>query len=134
MKRRLFWLLALAGVVWLYLKRGGRRPQPVEHVPVPSADPAEELRRKLDETKEREGVDEVSYPAEPDPGPAEVIGVEKPSGPASHLAEPEPPHTEPAEPVEPSAPVVSEELDARRREIHERARSAADDMRGTGSE
>jgi hypothetical protein len=36
--------------------------------------------------------------------------------------------------VEPSAPVVSEELDARRREIHERARSAADEMQGTSSD
>jgi hypothetical protein len=110
-KRRLFWLLALAGVVWLYLKRGGRRPQPVEHVSTPAGDPAEELRRKL-ASKERE--DEGT--------------------PISHLAEPEPTHEEPAEPVEPSAPVVSEELDARRREIHERARSAADEMRGTGSD
>lgn len=127
MKRRLFWLLALAGVVWLYLKRGGRRPEPVHHVP--AADPAEQLRRKLDETKERdEGSShlarpEPSYPSEPEPEPAEVLGVE-------------PPHAEPAEPVEPvepSAPVVSEELDARRREIHERARSAADEMRSTES-
>ena len=105
MKRRLFWLLALAGVIWLYLKRGGRRPEPVHSV-LPAGDPAEELRRKLEETKERE------------------------TG-ASHLSEPEPPHADPAEPVEPSAPVVSEELEARRREIHERARSAADEMRGT---
>ena len=98
MKRRLFWLLALAGVVWLYLKRGGRRPEPVGHEPAPAGDPAEELRRKLDETKEREE-------------------------PVSHLAEPEP--------LEPPAPVVSEELEARRREVHERARAAADEMRDT---
>jgi len=107
-KRRLFWLVALAGVIWLYLRRGGRRPEPVYSVP-PAADPAEELRRKLEETKERE------------PG-------------ASHLGTPEPPHADPAEPIEPSAPVVSEELEARRREVHERARSAADEIRGTSSE
>jgi len=113
-KRRLFWLVALAGVIWLYLRRGGRRPDPVDRVP-PAADPAEELRRKLEETKERE------------------------TGP-SHLATPEPPHADPAEPVEPSAPaqpgqpVVSEELDARRREIHERARAAADEMRDASSD
>jgi len=116
-KRRLFWLVALAGVIWLYLRRGGRRPEPVHGVP-PAADPAEELRRKLEETKERE------------PG-------------ASHLSTPEPPHADPPEPIEPSAPaelgqpsapVVSEELDARRREVHERARSAADEIRGTSSE
>lgn len=103
MKRRLFWLLALAGVVWLYLKRGGRRPEPVPYAapaPAPAADPAGELRRKLDETKEREE-------------------------PASHLVEPEP---------APAAPVVSEELDARRREIHERARAAADEMRDTSAD
>jgi len=110
MKRRFFWLVALAGVVWLYLRRGSKRPQPVDRVP-PSADPAEDLRRKLEETKEL-GDDE----------------------PVPHLAEPEPPHAEPAEPVEPSPPVVSEELDARRREIHEQARSAADEMRHTSSD
>ena len=111
MRRRFFWLVALAGVIWLYLRRGARRPQPVEQIPpAPAADPAEELRRKL-AAKEHED--------------APV---------SSHLGEPEPPHSEPAEPVEPSAPVVSEELDARRREIHERARSAADEMRDTSSD
>jgi hypothetical protein len=114
MKRRLFWLLAIGGAIWLYLKRGARRPEPVSRVPAPAptADPAEELRRKLEQTKEQEPP--VSYPSDPDPAPAEVLGVEQP--------------------VEPSAPVVSEELDARRREIHERARSAADEMQGTSSD
>lgn len=116
MKRRLFWLLALAGVAWLYLKRGGRRPEPVS-LPAPD-DPAEELRRKLAETKDP-AESPVSHLSEPEP--AEVLGIE-------------PPHSEPAEPVEPSAPVVSEELDARRREIHERARAAADEMRDSGSD
>jgi len=116
-KRRLFWLLALAGAIWLYLRRGGRRPEPVHGIP-PAADPAEELRRKLEQTKEREtAVSHLASP-EPDPEPAEVLGVE-------------PPQADPPEPVEPSAPVVSEELDARRREVHERARSAADEMRGS---
>jgi hypothetical protein len=110
-KRRLFWLLALAGVAWLYLKRGGRRPEPVHHVP-PASDPADELRRKLDETKDRETP--LTHLAEPEP--ADVLGVTQP------------------EPVEPSAPVVSEELDARRREIHERARAAADEMHDTSSD
>jgi hypothetical protein len=119
MKRRLFWLLAIGGAIWLYLKRGARRPEPVSRVPAPApaptADPAEELRRKLEQTKEQEPP--VSYPSEPDPAPAEVLGVEQPD-----------------DAVEPSAPVVSEELDARRREIHERARSAADEMQGTSSD
>ena len=105
MRRRFFWLVALAGVIWLYLRRGGRRPQPVVQIP-PSTDPAEELRRKLEETKER--ADE----------------------PISHLATPEPA----AEPLESSAPAVTEDLDAKRREVHERARSAADEMRGSTSD
>jgi len=118
MRRRFFWLLALAGAVWLYLRRGARRPQPVDQVP-PTSDPADELRRKLDETKDREP--ETSYPAESEPAPAGVLGVEEP-------------HSEPAEPVEPSAPGVSDDLDARRRELHEQARSAADEMRRTSSD
>jgi len=107
MKRRLVWLVALAGLIWLYVRRGVRRPQPVVQIP-PAGDPAEELRRKLEETKERG------------------------EGPADHLAAPEP---EPrSDPVEPSAPVVSEELDAKRRELHERARSATDEMRRSSSD
>ena len=63
MRRRLFWLLALGGLVWLYLRRGARRPEPVVTVPpAPAADPAEELRRKLGETKEQ-----VEAPAPPEP-------------------------------------------------------------------
>jgi hypothetical protein len=116
MRRRFFWLLALAGLVWLYLRRGATRPQPVDHVPAP-ADPADELRRKLDESKERGS--ETAYP--PEPEPADVLGVE-------------PPHMEPAEPVEPATPAVSEDIDARRREVHEQARSAADEMRRTSSD
>jgi hypothetical protein len=107
MKRRFFWLVALAGFVWLYLQRGVRRPQPVVEIP-PAADPAQELRRKLEETKERD------------------------DGPAAHLAVPGP-ETPPEQP-EPSAPAISEELDAKRREVHERARSAADEMRRSSSD
>jgi len=116
-KRHLFWLVALAGVIWLYLRRGGRRPEPVHRVPA-AADPAEELRRKLEHSKDREPAASHLASAEPEPDPAAVLGVE-------------PPQADPAETVEPSAPVVSEELDARRREVHERARSAADEIRGT---
>jgi hypothetical protein len=124
MRRRFFWLLALAGVAWLYLRRGARRPQPVDRVP-PAADPAEELRRKLDETQGREP--QTSYPAKPEPEPADVLGVEQPR------AEPAEP-TADSLPTEPLPPVVSEDLDARRREIHEQARSAADEMRRTSSD
>jgi hypothetical protein len=119
MRRRFFWLLALAGVAWLYLRRGARRPQPVHRVP-PAADPADELRRKLDETKDREP--QTSYPTEPEP--SDVLGVEQPN------AEP----AGPSDPTEPLPPVVSEDLDARRREIHEQARSVADEMRRTSSD
>jgi len=105
MRRRFLWLVALAGVVWLYLQRGARRPQPVVQIP-PSTDPADELRRKLEETKER---DEEQV---------------------SHLATPEPA----AEPLEPPAPPVAEELEAKRREVHERARSAADEMRRSSTD
>lgn len=105
MKRRLLWLAAVAGFVWLYLRRGVRRPQPVVQIP-PTPDPAEELRRKLEQTKERN------------------------ESPAAHLAEPEP---EP-ETAESPGPVVTEELDAKRREVHERARAAADEMRRSNSD
>jgi len=111
MRKRFVWLVALAGLVWLYLRRGVRRPQPVVQIP-PAGDPAAELRRKLEETKKRG------------------------EGPADHLAAPEPEtqsEPEPA-PPEPSARVVSEELDAKRRELHERARSAADEMRRSSSD
>ncbi len=132
MKRRLFWLLALAGAVWLYLKRGARRPEPVTHVPPASpaaGDPAEELRRKLDETKEREEPP-VSHLSEPEPGEPASLG--EPTEPSA-LDEPTQPSAL-SEPEQPSAPVVSEELDARRREIHERARAAADEMRDASSD
>lgn len=122
MKRRLFWFLALAGAIWLYLRRGARRPQRVDWVPHP--DPAEELRQKLDETKRQEP--QAAYPAEPEPAPADVLGVEQP--------QPESAEGERIPPTEPSAPVVSEELEARRRDVHEQARSAADEMRRSSSD
>ncbi len=103
MRRRLLWLFALAGLAWLWLRRGARRPQPVVDVP-PAGDPADELRRKLDETKTR--AQEPVAPAEPTPD-----------------AQPEP-----------VATADGEELDAKRREVHDRARSAADEMRGSSSD
>jgi hypothetical protein len=48
MRRRLIWLIALAGLSWLWLRRGARRPQPVVDIPPvggPADDPAAELRR-----------------------------------------------------------------------------------------
>ena len=88
MRRRLLFLLALAGLAWLWLRRGGRRPESVIDVP-PAGDPAGELRRKLEETKER---------------------------------------------AEEASATAGEEVDARRREVHDRARSAADEMRRSTSD
>ncbi len=107
MRRRFFWLAALAGIVWLYLRRGARRPEPVQ-VP-PASDPAEELRRKLEQTKE---------------------SGDAPAAPAASEQVPQPQ----AEATGPSAPADSEELDAKRREVHERARSASDEMRRSSSD
>jgi hypothetical protein len=102
MKRRLVWLLAFGGLIWLWLRRGARRPEPVTDVPgaprsaeVGADDPAEELRRKLDETKGRGSGSEADVPA----GPESV-----------------------------------EELDAKRGEVHDRARAAADEMRRSSTD
>lgn len=84
MARRLLWLLlgVLAGV---FLARQRRRSEADEAGP----DPAEELRRKLDERRQDEA----------------GVGEARPLG---------------------------EAVDARRAEVHERARSALDDMRRAG--
>ena len=82
MWRRLFVLAALAALAAYFF----RRRVPVA-LPAPAVDPADELRRKLDETRAAEPVD-------PDGGDSPVA-----------------------------------DLDARRREVHERARAAVDEMR-----
>ena len=87
MRRLIAWLACAVGLAWL-LRRLRRKPA------APAEDPAEELRRKLAETREPDE-------AEPEPGP-------------------------------PSAPEPG--IDDRRRAVHERARSAIEDMRGTGSD
>jgi hypothetical protein len=81
-------LLVLTGLVALvaYLLR--RRPVPAAAVE-PDVDPAEELRRKLDETRAR---------------------------------------------AEPEAAELGDDLDARRRDVHDRARASADEMRGSTTE
>jgi hypothetical protein len=81
-------LLVLTGLVALaaYLLR--RRPVPAVAVES-DVDPAEELRRKLDETRGR---------------------------------------------AEPEAAELSDDLDVRRREVHERARASTDEMRDSSSE
>lgn len=98
MQRRLLaWLGCAFGAAWL-LRRLRARPQP-------AADPADELRQKLHESRE-----EVAVAPEPEP-------------------EPEPPPEQPAaeEPEsEPDPP-----LEDRRRAVHDRARAAIDQMRGT---
>ena len=110
MRRRLLWLIALAGLSWLWLRRGARRPQPVVDIP-PARDPAEELRRKLDETKEQVETAGLSA-ATDDP----AVSVASSTDPAA------------------AAPADTEDLDAKRREVHDQARSAADEMRGTSTD
>ena len=101
-------MLAIGGAIWLWLRRGARRPEPVVDVPAtvpvggdPAGDPAEELRRKLDETKGR------------DAGAGEVSGADAPPAPA---------------------PASVEELDAKRQEVHDRAQAAADEMRRSSTD
>jgi hypothetical protein len=121
MKRRLFWMLAIGGAIWLWLRRGARRPEPVVDMPTggdpaggdTAGDPAEELRRKLDETKGRGEGSEKD--AAPDPASADTP-AEPPSGDA------------------PPVPASVEELDAKRREVHDRARAAADEMHRTSTD
>jgi len=85
MWRRLLVLTGLAALVAYVLRR-----RPAAPATEPDADPADELRRKLDETRAR---------AEPEPD------------------------------VE-----LTEDLDERRREVHDRARAAADEMRGSSTD
>jgi hypothetical protein len=107
MRRRVFWLLTLAALAWLWLRRGARRPEPVvdirpgrdqseEPVVPPGGDPADELRRKLDETK----------------GRVDAAAQESASG----------------------SEQAAEELDAKRREVYDRAESAADEMRRSSAD
>jgi len=88
MRSRLLWLAGALGILWLV--RRLRRRRAVEEGP----DPADELRRKLDE---------------------------------SRAAEDEPSEAPPEE----AAP--AEDLDERRRQAHDRGRSALDQMQDPGS-
>jgi hypothetical protein len=73
MKRRFAWLIALAGLIWLFRRRLGRL-QPVVQVPSPS-DPADDLRRKLGEVSSR---DDAQPAAEgPDLGDETVDEIEE---------------------------------------------------------
>ena len=80
MRKRLLLLAGLAGVIGLVWRR---RRRPAAALPAP--DPADELRRKLDQTRER---------ATP----------------------------------EPDSPGPSDDLEARRRSVHERGRQAVEEM------
>ena len=84
MLRRLLLITGLAALIGYVLRR---RLVPAAGAE-PYVDPAEELRRKLDEARGRD--------------------------------EPE--------------PELSDDLDARRREVHERARASTDEMRGSSSD
>lgn len=89
-----------AEAIWAFLFRR-RRSQP-------SADPAEELRRKLAEAREREAEPEQRESPEQAPEPAQA---EPETG---KVSEPEP-----------------SDLDSLRRDVHERARALTEEMRGT---
>jgi hypothetical protein len=80
-----------------------------------SGDPAEELRRKLGEVRERED----------DPEPA---GQEAAPSPVEEAPEPEPPLA--AEEPEPAA----DDLESLRRSVHERARALTEEMRGASDD
>jgi hypothetical protein len=117
MRRRLLFLLALAGVLWLYLRRSGRRPQPFD------SGPADELRRKLDETGDRlrdtaGDASEALRDAADEAGKKLDETKERVGDEASELAETS----------------VTEDLDAKRREVHERARETVDEMRDSSSD
>ena len=77
-----------------------------------SGDPAEELRRKLAEARERED--------EPEPAKQEAVPP-----PAEVALEAEPPLVT-AEAPEPAA----DDIESLRRSVHERARSLTEEMRG----
>ena len=86
MWRRFLVLMGIAAIAAWFVRRGR---DSAEHTVGP--DPSEELRRRLEEARRREG------------------GAEVPS----------------AEAVEPP------DLDARRRDVHDRARAAVDEMQGS---
>ena len=88
MWRRLLIVTGLAALAAYFLRR---RPAAA---PVVEVDPAEELRRKLDEVKASEGAED---------------GAEADDTPVA-------------------------DLDARRRDVHERARAAVDEMQGSSSD
>jgi hypothetical protein len=95
MQRRLLtWLGCAFGVAWLLRRLRGRPPEV-------GADPAAELRRTLQESRD-EAIATREPPAEP---------------PAAPAPEPEP---------EPEVPLVE-----RRRAVYERGRAAIDHMRGS---
>jgi hypothetical protein len=87
MLRRLLWITGIAAAVAYVLRRRRLVAEPAGAGPAP--DPAEELRRKLDQVRNRDE-------------------------PATELSD---------------AP--AEDLDTRRRDVHDRARAAADEMRGS---
>ncbi|HZR93458.1 MAG TPA: hypothetical protein VFA44_13740 [Gaiellaceae bacterium] len=119
MRRRLLWLVALAGLAWLAARRLLGRGTLVAGQP-PRPDPAEALRLKLEQTRAREETPGATAPS---------AATLPPSPPAPSPAEAASPPPRPA-----PARAGSEELDERRQEVHERARSAAEEMRRSSSE
>lgn len=83
MFKRLLLITGLAALIGYFLRRRHFAPSQVEGY----ADPAEELRQKLDEARSRDAAE--------------------------------------------TEPELSDDLEARRREVHEKARASADEMRGS---
>jgi hypothetical protein len=90
------------GTLWELLSRLRRRPA--------ASDPAEELRRRLAETRARDT----------EPAPAAAESAPEPT--------PEPAQEADQESSEPA----SRDLDSLRRDVHARARSLSEEMRGAG--
>ena len=114
MRRLLTGLAGAIGLAWLwrFLHPAPAAPQ------VPAADPAEELRAKLDQA--RTGGDDRDEFDAAEGQPVDEIG--RPPAPPSTEPESEP---EPAEP-EPAEQTLS--LDERRRAVHEKAQQALGEM------
>jgi hypothetical protein len=86
MFKRLLLITGLAALIGYFLRRQHHTESKVEGY----ADPADELRQKLDEARSRDAAEADSE--------------------------------------------LSDDLDARRREVHEKARASADEMRGSSSD
>ena len=119
MGRALAWLGGAFGLaaLWRFLKREQAQQQQQSR---PPADPAAELRAKLEQAREVPD-DRDEFDAS-EGQPVDEVG---------HAHEPAAPATEPAEP-EPAEPEAPRSLEERRRAIHEKAQQALGEMHRPG--